>query len=147
MVPRQCHNRKTPLSIVTDIKEKLDSYTDEGILTPVNYSTGWISNSASVCKSDRTLSVCFDPFNLNKVIQHNHVPSRLPTLNDVLSKLEGARVFSFYEIKDGFLQLSLSNFSSDLTLLWILFCKYKWLEMLWAIFKSKRLPKKCDPLP
>ena len=133
-VPRQSHNRKTPLSMMADLKEKLESYTKKGILAPVDYPTEWISNNVSVRKPNGTLRVCLDPSNLNKVIQRNHFP--MPTLDDVLSELDGARVFSLCDAKDGFLQIKLSEKSSDLTTFWTPFGKYKWLRMPFGLSSS-----------
>jgi hypothetical protein len=133
-VPRQCHDRKTPLSMRADLKEKLESYTEKGIITPVDYPTEWISNNVSVRKSNGTLRICLDPSNLNKVIQRNHFP--MPTLDDVLSELDGAKVFSLCDAKDGFLQVKLSDQSSDLTTFWTPFGKYKWLRMPFGLSSS-----------
>ena len=133
-VPRQNHNRKTPLSMMADLKEKLESYTKNGILSPVDYPTEWISNNVSVRKPNGTLRVCLDPSNLNKVIQRNHFP--MPTLDDVLSELDDAKVFSLCDAKDGFLQIKLSEKSSDLTTFWTPFGKYKWLRMPFGLSSS-----------
>ena len=133
-VPRQCHNRKTPLSMMKDLKAKLDSYTQKGIIAPVDYPTAWISNNVAVRKPNGSLRVCLDPSNLNKVIQRNHFP--MPTLDDVLSELCDAKVFSLCDAKDGFLQIKLSETSSDLTTFWTPFGKYKWLRMPFGLSSS-----------
>lgn len=133
-IPRQCHDRKTPLSMKADLKEKLDSYTKKGILAPVDYPTEWISNNVAVRKANGTLRVCLDPSNINKVILRNHFP--MPVLDDVLTKLDGARVFSLCDAKDGFLQVKLSDESSDLTTFWTPFGKYKWLRMPFGLSSS-----------
>ena len=133
-VPRQSHNRKTPLSMMSDLKEKLESYTKKCILSPVDYPTEWINNHVAVRKPNGTLRVCLDPTSLNKVIQRNHFP--MPTLDDVLSELNGAKVFSLCDAKDGFLQIKLSEKSSDLTTFWTPFGKYKWLRMPFGLSSS-----------
>ena len=135
-VPRQCINRKTPLSMLNDLKAKLESYIDKGILARVDYPTEWISNNVSVRKPNGSLRVCIDPSNLNKVIQRNHFP--MPTLDDVLSELHGARVFSLCDAQDGFLQVKLSEESSDLTTFWTPFGKNKWLRMPFGLSSSPK---------
>jgi len=47
-IPRQTHNRNTPLSVVAVLKQKLQSYTKKGILSPVDYPTAWINNHVAV---------------------------------------------------------------------------------------------------
>ena len=78
--------------------------------------------------------MCIDPCNLNKVIQRNHFP--MPVLDDVLSDLDGAKVFTLCDAKDGFLQVKLSDASSDLTTFWTPFGKYKWLRMPFGLSSS-----------
>ena len=133
-IPKHSHNRKTPLSMLDDLKKKLKLLTEKGIITPVNYPTEWISNNVTVRKPNGTLRICIDPSNLNESIQRNHFP--MPTLDDVLSKLNGARVFSLCDAKDGFLQVKLSENSSDLTTFWTPFGKYKWLRMPFGLSSS-----------
>jgi len=123
VIPRQSHNRKTPLSMVADLKQKFQSYTEKGIINPVDYPTAWINNHVAVKKPNGTLRLGLDPSNLNQVIQSNHFP--MPTLDDVLSKLDDVRVFSLCDAKDGFLQIKLSKKSSYLTTFWTPFGKYK----------------------
>jgi len=60
----------------------------------------------------------------------------MPTLDDVLSKLDGARVFSLCDAKDSFLQIKLSKKSSDLTTFWTPFGKYKWLRRPFGLSSS-----------
>lgn len=133
-IPRQNHNRKVPQAMKKDLKEKLLTLAKKQIIAKVDYPTPWISNIVSVRKPNGTLRVCIDPSNLNKAIKRNHFP--MPTLDDVLSELDGAKVFSLCDAKDGFLQIKLSPDSSDLTTFWTPFGKYKWLRMPFGLSSS-----------
>jgi len=60
----------------------------------------------------------------------------MPTLEDVLPELDGAKFFSLCDAKDGFLQVKLDNESSDFTTFWTTYGKYKWLQMPFGLSSS-----------
>ena len=84
----------------------------------------------------KSVRVCLDPRDLNKAIRRNHF--HLPTLDDVLPRLKGARVFSLLDAKDGFLQVKLSESSSFLTTFWGAERKYRWLRMPFGISSAPK---------
>ena len=53
----------------------------------------------------------------------------MPTLDDVLPRLVGAKVFSILDAKDGFLHVKLSEESSFLTTFWGPQCRYRWCRL------------------
>ncbi|KAK0131334.1 hypothetical protein N1851_033983 [Merluccius polli] len=57
--------------------------------------------------------ICIDPSDLNKVIKREHHPMR--TVEEVVSMIPGAKVFSVLDAKSGFLQIELDETSSFLT--------------------------------
>ena len=132
--PSQCQNRRVALSMKKDLKEKIETLTKAKILEKVDYPTPWISNALARRKPNGKLRLCIDPTNLNKAIKRNHFP--MPTLEDVLPELDGAKVFSLCDAKDGFLQIKLDTPSSDLTTFWSPFGKYKWLRMPFGLTAS-----------
>lgn len=95
--PRQCHNRKVALAMRKDLKEKLKCLTEHQVITKVDHLTPWISNVLARRKSNEKLPVCIDPTNLNKAIKRNDFP--MPTLEDVLPELHGAKVFPLCDAK------------------------------------------------
>ena len=48
----------------------------------------------------------------------------MPTLDELLPKLNNAKVFSTLDAKDGFYQIALDEASSKLTTFWTLFGRY-----------------------
>ena len=109
-----------------ELKTKLKDMEKKGILEKVTKATDWV-NSAVYVKKPGKLRVCLDPRELNK---HLKVPKfRLPTMDDVISKLGKVKVFTVLDAKDGFLQVKLDQKSSELTTFRTLFGRYKWLRM------------------
>lgn len=70
----------------------------QGIITKVTEPTDWV-NALVVVEKPRTgaLRICLDLRDLNKAIRRPHYP--LPTLDDVISRLSGARYFSVLDAR------------------------------------------------
>jgi hypothetical protein len=79
----------------------------------VTEPTEWVSQMAVVRKSNSKLRICIDPQPLNTALMCEHY--RLTTLEDVLSKLANARIFSKLDIREAYWHVKLSENSSRLT--------------------------------
>ena len=104
--PVQDVPRRVPVPLKAKLKEKIDDLVKTGIITKVTEPTPWISSMVSVLKPGK-LRVCLDPRNLNKAIRRSHYP--MPTVDDHLSDLANAKVFTVLDCKDGFHQVRLTK--------------------------------------
>ena len=86
---------------------------DQEIIAPVTEPTEWVSSLTYPQKPDGTLHICLDPRDLNKAIIWKHY--KAPTLDEITHKLNGAKVFSKLDAKDGFWSIHLNTQSSYLT--------------------------------
>jgi len=117
----------------------------EKVTTP----TDWISNIVVVTTPNK-IQICFDPKDLNKAVICPKY--QMPTLDELLSKLSKAKVFSTLDAKDGFYQVGLDESSSLMTTFWTPFGCYKYLRLPFGInlapeeFEYK-LHEKLDGLP
>ena len=85
----------------TAVEEKLKAMEKDGLITRVDTPTEWISNLTAVWKDDKAqVRVCLDPRDLNIAIKRSHF--QMPTMDDVLPLLGGAKIFSLLDVKDGF---------------------------------------------
>ena len=80
-----------------------------------------------VKKPNGTLRICIDPKDLNKVLKRSHYP--LPTIEDILPDLSRAKVFSTFDVKNGFWHIELDEESSKLTTFNTPFGRYRWLRL------------------
>ena len=129
-IPKQDTPRTVPAAIKDELKTKLKDMEKKGILEKVTKPTDWV-NSAVYVKKPGKLRVCLDPREFNK---HIKIPKfRLPTMDDVISKLGKVKVFTVLDAKDGFLQVKLDEKSSELTTFHTHFGRYKWLRMPFGI--------------
>ena len=98
--PKTLPSRKLPLSLQDDMKCEIDKLVERNVLVPVTEPTEWVSQMAVVRKSNGKLRICIDPQPLNTAMMCEHY--RLTTLEDVLSKLANARIFSKLDIREAY---------------------------------------------
>eukprot|EP00731_Ephydatia_muelleri_P010090 Em0005g676a len=107
---------------------KLREMEKAEIIKKVEEPTDWISSMTVVWKADkRQIRICLDPRDLNKVIKWNHF--NMPTIDDALPRLDGAKDFSILDAKDGFLHIHLTEKSSYLTTFWGPNGRYRWCHL------------------
>lgn len=104
---------RVPVAIRDKLKQTLEHLTQQGIITPVTEHTDWISSMVVVTKKNGMLWICLDPKDLNHAVQCEHYP--LPIIEDVATRLHGARLFTVLDVKNGYWHVALDEQSSFLT--------------------------------
>ena len=130
-VPVHHAPRRVPVPLRARLKETLDDLVHHEILAPVGQPTPWISSMVVVPKNDGMLRICLDPKDLNKAVQCEHYP--LPTIEDIATRLHGAKVFSILDVSKGFWHVLLDEPSSFLTTFHTPFGRYRWRRMPFGI--------------
>ncbi|KAL0158769.1 hypothetical protein M9458_046845, partial [Cirrhinus mrigala] len=121
-----------PIALRARLKEELDRMEDNNIIVKVTEPTEWVNALVVVEKpKSQKLRVCLDPRDLNKAIQRPHYP--LPTLDEVTTKLTGARYFSVLDARSGYWAIKLSTESSKLTTFNTPFGRYRFLRLPFGI--------------
>ncbi len=77
------------------------------------------------------LRICIDPRDLNRAICREHY--QLPTVEEVTTRLAGAKKFTVCDAKDGFHQIQLDEESSYLTTFNTPFGRYRWTRLPFGI--------------
>ena len=80
-----------------------------------------------VRKPNGNLRICIDPKDLNKVLKRSHYP--IPTIDEVLPEITRARVFSTFDVRNGFWHIELDDESSFLTTFNTPFGRFRWLRL------------------
>ena len=93
--------------------------------------TAWISSLVIVPKRNGGLRICLDPQDLNRAILREHYP--LPTIEDVATRLHGAKVFTVLDVYKGFWHVELDEPSSLLTSFNTPFGRYRWKRLPFGI--------------
>lgn len=83
-----------------------------------------------VVKSNK-VRICIDPKDINRALKSSHHP--LPTIEEILSNLSHAKVFSVLDERNGFWHVELDKESSMLITFNTPFGRLRWLRMLFGI--------------
>ena len=123
--------RKLPIALQDAVKNELDTMVQKEIIAPVTDPTPWVSSMVVVQKKNNKLRICLDPRDLNKAIMRSHYP--LPTIEQVATRLNKAKIFTVLDAKTGFWQVELDQKSSYLTTFNTPFGRYHWMRMPFGI--------------
>ncbi|GFU55364.1 transposon Ty3-I Gag-Pol polyprotein [Nephila pilipes] len=92
--------RRVPQALQPKLKSTLNNLEKGGIISKVNQLTDWVQSLVIVENPNGNLRLCLDPRDLNKVIKREHY--QIPCTDDIISRLEGKKIFSVEDLKDGF---------------------------------------------
>ena len=96
---------------------------EQDIIAPVTTPTPSVSSLGVVPKKNGKIRLCLDPKDLNQAIQREHYP--LPTIEDVATRLHGAKMFTKLDVRNGFWHIKLDDNSSYLTTFNMPFGRYR----------------------
>ena len=128
--------RRYGVSITDRLKEHLKILKKDGIVTKVTTEIPkFISNLVIREKPNGNLRVCLDPEILNKAIIRQQYT--IPSFEEIACKMQGKRIFTVLDLKDGFWHATLDPESS-------LLCSF---STPYGIYKFNKMPFgiKCAP--
>jgi hypothetical protein len=111
--PRQNAPRRIPFALESRVKKELNQMVEDGIIAKVECSTEWINSMVVVEKPNKELRICLDPRDLNKHVLTDQF--KIPTQDELTSKLSGSKYFAKLDAKASFWQILLEEESSYLT--------------------------------
>ena len=130
--PVQHAPRRVPVALRAKVKEALQSLEKQEIITSVTTPTPWISSVVAIPKANKNkLRICLDPRDLNRAVQRENYP--LPTIEDIATRLHGAKVFTKLDVRNGFWHVKLNEESSYLTTFNTPFGRYRWQRLPFGI--------------
>ena len=92
--------RNVPLSMRPKVKAELERMESLGVISKVDEPTPWCAGMVAVPKPDGSVRICVDLRPLNASVLREVHP--LPTVDNILAQLSGARVFSKLDADSGF---------------------------------------------
>eukprot|EP00112_Aurelia_sp_Birch-Aquarium-sp1_P016953 Seg3886.2 transcript_id=Seg3886.2/GoldUCD/mRNA.D3Y31 product="Transposon Tf2-3 polyprotein" protein_id=Seg3886.2/GoldUCD/D3Y31 len=121
-------------------KELLDKMTTQGIIADVDQPTDWVNNLVITEKPDGSMKICLDPKPLNEAIRREH--HRLPTADDVHSKLANKKIFTVIDERHAFWQVPLTKDSSYLCTFHTPWGRKRFLRMPFGICSASEVMQK-----
>eukprot|EP00057_Strongylocentrotus_purpuratus_P005494 XP_003731095.1 PREDICTED: uncharacterized protein K02A2.6-like [Strongylocentrotus purpuratus] len=107
-------NRRTPFHLREKVAAELDKLLEEDVIESViGEPTPWVSPIVTPPKKDGSIRLCVDMRKPNKAIQRER--HSMPTVNELLSDFNGAKVFSKIDLRAGYHQLELAPESRYIT--------------------------------
>ncbi|GFU68582.1 hypothetical protein TNCV_3624031 [Trichonephila clavipes] len=103
--------RRLSLSENQDVNKQIDEWLEQGIVRPS--SPEYASPIVLVKKKDGTTRLCVDYRRLNRKLVKDRFP--LPLIEDVLDKLQGAKVYTTLDLKNGFFHVDVNEDCKHLT--------------------------------
>ncbi|PFX14755.1 Retrovirus-related Pol polyprotein from transposon opus [Stylophora pistillata] len=106
------HPRRVPVALCEPLREELQRMEKLGVIKKCTEPTAWVHGLVVVKKKNNKLRVCMDPSDLNRAVMREHFP--MQTVEDVISRMPSAKVFSVPDANHGFWQVKLATDSSKL---------------------------------
>ena len=105
--------RQVPLPLRPKVAQELERMESAGVISKVDQPTPWCAGMVVVPKKNGSIRICVDlkPFNTSVLCEVHPLPS----VDDTLAQLSGAKVFSKLDANSGFWQVPLSRSSHLLT--------------------------------
>lgn len=105
--------RRVPLPLFKKTREELERMQKLGVISPVDEATEWCAPMVVVPKPSGNVRICVDLSELNRHVQREWHP--IPSVEQTLAQLSGAKIFSRLDANSGFWQIPLSEDSRLLT--------------------------------
>ncbi|KAK7106488.1 hypothetical protein V1264_017738 [Littorina saxatilis] len=105
--------RRLALPLKGKVKAELEKLDKQEVIRPVTQSTDWCAPIVTVPKNNGKVRLCVDLTKLNESVRRENFP--LPSTDQLLAQLSGAKVFSKLDCNSGFYQIPLGEDSQLLT--------------------------------
>ena len=105
--------RRLPFLMKKQVEAEIQKLLDQDFIEPVNSSPEWVSPLVCVPKKNGDVRLCVDMRKANTAIIRNYYP--IPTLDEILYEVNGAKIFSKLDLAQGYHQIVLDEKSRDIT--------------------------------
>lgn len=107
-----------------------------GLIAKQTEPTDWVNSMVTVVKPNK-IRICMDPQDLNKAIKREHYP--VLTVEEVVSSMPNAKIFSVLYANQGFWQIKLDNESSKLCTFNTPIGRYRFLHLPFGVSSASKV--------
>ena len=132
--------RKVPVALRKRVKKALSDMENDGVIRKVDEPMDWVNSMVIVEKPNKKLRICLDPRNLNTAIKREHF--QLPTIEEITSRMSGAKIFSKLDGNNSYWQLKLDPESQLLTTFNTPYGRYCYLRTPFGIKSAQEVYQK-----
>ena len=129
--------RNVPIPLRPKVKEELLQMENLGVISRVTIPTPWCAGMVVVPKKSGDVRICVDLKPLNEGVLRETHP--IPSVDDTLAQLAGAKIFSKVDANSGFWQIPLSKDSCLLTTFITPFWRYCFNKLPFGISSAPEL--------
>ncbi|XP_064468421.1 uncharacterized protein K02A2.6-like [Ornithodoros turicata] len=123
--------RRVPIPLLPSVQAELKRMEGLGVIHQVDRPTAWCAPMVVAKKKDGKLRICVDYAELNKQVMRERLI--MPTVEENLCHISGAKLFSKLDANAGYWQVPLSPPSSELTTFITPFGRYRFLRLPFGI--------------
>ena len=104
--------RRVPVTLRPKIQAELSRMEELDVIERVEEPTDWVNSMVTIVKPNGSLRICIDPRDLNKAIKCEPYP--MSTIEEIVTRMPNAKVFSVLDASSGFWQVKLDPSSAKL---------------------------------
>lgn len=128
--------RRVPVALKDKIVEELHRMEKLCVITRQHDPTDWVNSMVTIVKPNK-IRICIDPQDLNEAIKREHYPLR--TVEEVVSSMPKAKVFSVLDANHGFWQIKLDEESSKLCTFNTPIGRYRFLRLPFGVSSASEV--------
>ena len=137
VTPKRQPHRRIPYHTRKDVEIELKRLEDDDIIEKTDGPTPWISPIVVVPKKSGAVRICVDMREANKaVMREKHL---MPTLDDLITDLNGATTFSTLDLRNGYHQLELHPSSRYITTFSTHVALYRYKRLMFGINSASEI--------
>ena len=131
VTPKQQKHRRIPFHIRKDVERELARLEADDVIEKTDGPTPWVSPIVVVPKKTGAVRICVDMREANKAVKREkHL---MPTIDDLITDLNGATMFSTLDLTAGYHQLELDPESRQITTFSTHVALYRYKRLMFGI--------------
>ena len=131
------NSRRIPFSMREKVEAKIKELLNEDIIEAVDGPTPWVSPVVIAPKPSGDIRLCVDMRQANSAIIRERHP--IPTVDEVLQRMNGSTVFTKLDLKNGFHQIELDEMSRGITTFSCHVGLYRYKRLMFGISSAPEL--------